>query len=370
MTQPELLPASNSELATKVAFCITELDPGGAERALVETLTRLDRSRWTPKVYCLGPEAALVEPLANAGIEVVCFEARSRDVFSAIRRLRQWFRKDRPAVVATSLFHANIVGRLAARGLGIPVIAGHRVAERDARWHLRLERLTNRLVSHHVMVSESVRSFLVDNRVATAESSSVIYNGVDIERFVNAPTIEFDAPGPVLLFAGRLTKQKGLEVLFDAWQEVRQNHADATLLIAGDGPLRSIVESQDGNNGVQSIGYQRDLAGWYRRADLVVLPSRWEGLPNVMLESLAAGTPIVASDVEGVREVLVTQPEWIVPPGDAAALAAAMTTVLADLDTAKKSAESAQATLHERFTWNACAHSWGELLARVAANGH
>lgn len=350
----------------KVAFCITELDPGGAERALVETVTRLDPAQWSPHVFCLGPEGALVGKLASAGIPVHCLGAKRTSLVGAIWRLRKQFRQLDPAIIVTSLFHANFVGRLASWNLGKPVIAGHRVAERRARWHLWLERVTGGLVSHHVMVSESVRQFLIEQHIAKPDNSSVIYNGVDVERFATAVPAEFQAPGPVALYAGRLDQQKGIEILFDAWPVVRHAIPAASLVLAGNGPLRQLVEAAAGqDNSVHWIGFQPDLAPWYRRADVVVLPSLWEGLPNVLLESLVSGTPCVVSDVEGVREVFDGRDQTVVPPGDSAALSAAIIQELSAAPGGEELQQSTQAIIGNRFTWKNCAVAWTQLLDDV-----
>lgn len=366
-TQP--LPNERAKTESKrVAFCITELDPGGAERALFETVTRLDRDQWVPKVFCLGGETPLAERFRDAGIDVVCYDATPSRLIGTIYCLRSDLKKFRPAVLSTSLFHANFVGRLAACGTGIPVIAGHRVAERHAQWHLVLDRLTSRLVRHHVAVSESVRSFLIEQRIATASNSSVIYNGVDVERFSAAEPVEYDAPGPVVLFVGRLTPQKGIETLFAAWSTVVGEITDSRLVIAGSGPLEPRVREETESANVDFIGFQEDIAGWYARADVVVLPSQWEGLPNVLLESLAAGTPCVVANVEGVTEVFGDDLATVVDPCDDETLAARLISVISDLATASNRARSTQTSIAKRFTWKQTSSQTAKVLCFAIAH--
>ena len=136
---------------TRIAFAITELDDGGAERAFVRLVTGLDPRRWAASVICLSSYGPLVEPLLLAGISVECLRLKQRHEpasrkhrtllragceFSRLLRLQQ------PAILQTFLFHANITGRVAAKVAGIPhVVAGIRVAERRSPWRLRLDRL-------------------------------------------------------------------------------------------------------------------------------------------------------------------------------------------------------------------------------------
>ena len=100
-------------MAVRVAFCITELDPGGAERALFEIVTRLDPSAWEVRVYCLGPETELSLRLRDRGIETLCLGARRATQIGVVFRLAKELKAFRPAVLQTFLFHANILGRLA-----------------------------------------------------------------------------------------------------------------------------------------------------------------------------------------------------------------------------------------------------------------
>ena len=176
-------------LPVRIGFCITDLDLGGAERQLVELVTRLDRGKFDPVVYCLGPRPAsnprsLADELEAAGIRVHCFGARrSWQFFSVLRSLRRQIAADAPRIVQTFLFHANLLGTLAARCAGVAhVVTGIRVAERRARGHLTLARWTDRWVERHVCVSESVRDFC--RQAGLTESKlAVIPNGVDVERF-------------------------------------------------------------------------------------------------------------------------------------------------------------------------------------------
>ena len=183
-------------MAVRVAFCITELDPGGAERALFEIVTRLDPAQWEVRVYCLGPETALSRQLQERGIATVCFGVRRWYQVGVLFRLTQQLREFRPAVLQTFLFHANILGRLAGWWAGVPVIlSGLRVAERGKRWHLWLDRWTNRLVRLNVCVSEGVRQFAISPGGLKEQKLRVIPNGVDAERFASAEPVDLSRFG-------------------------------------------------------------------------------------------------------------------------------------------------------------------------------
>lgn len=307
----------------RLGLCITELDRGGAEQCLVELATRLDRQRFAPVVYCLGPRPAsnprsLADELEQAGIEVVCFGGLGAlDAPRVFWRLRRQMKRDQPRLVQTFLFHANLLGAAAARAAGVPcVVSGIRVAERDRQWHLRWARFGQRWIDRHVCVSEGVRQFCLRQGGLAAAKLVVIPNGVDVARFAEATPLSLASVGlppgrRALVCIGRLDVQKGVEWLLRLMPEVFARLPNHNLLLVGDGPLRgeleSIVRGDPHLNGrVHLLGFRTDVPALLAASDVLLLPSAWEGMPNVVLEAMAAEKPVVATDVEGVSELLGT----------------------------------------------------------------
>ncbi len=330
----------------RVALGITDLEVGGAEQALVELVCRLDRSRFAPAVFCLGPrpsgpEGRLVERLDTSGIEAEFLGAQHPAVLPRVlTRLIRWFHSTQPQVVQTFLFHANLVGRVAARWAGVPrVVSGIRVAERAARWHLWLDRATSCWVDRYVCVSDSVAKFSVDFAGLPAEKVSVIPNGVDLERFRRVQPADLTRLGiaperRVITFVGRLDRQKGVDWLLGVAPEFLDPLPDVDLLLVGKGPwrqrLEQIAERQGIARRVFFAGWQSDVAAILAASQLVVLPSRWEGMPNVVLEAMASGCPVVATNVEGVRTLLGAEPEQLVAFGDSPGLARRVVRIMSD----------------------------------------
>ncbi len=226
----------------KIAFCITELDPGGAERCLVELATRLDRRQFEPVVYCLGPRPlgnpiSLVERLEAAGVVVHCFGARGLVAFPwLLRRLRRQLRVDRPQLVQTFLFHANVLGAWAARRAGVPhVVSGIRVAERQSGWHLLVARWADRWVDRHVCVSHSVRDFSVARGLLPIDKLVVIPNAVDVKRFAGAQPVSRQCAGcGKRVAADRLRRSarsaKGVAVALEAMRRRVTERSDVELV--------------------------------------------------------------------------------------------------------------------------------------------
>lgn len=345
----------------RIGFCITELDDGGAERALARIATGLDRRCWDPFVICLAPEGPLAEPLRGAGIETVCLNLSGARHFWKVPRLLGCLRAQRPRLLQTFLYHANILGRCCAAAAGVEVVvSGVRVAERRSRFRLQVDRWTRRLVDCHVCVSHAVAEFSIEHGL-DRRRVRVIPNGVDYERFAQATPVDLSSEGVpaearVAVFVGRLDPQKAPEQWLRAFAELAERFPDLHTVLVGDGPLRSALQAQAAAAGLQTrvhfLGRRNDVPGLLRRADCFVLTSRWEGMPNVLLEAMAAGRPCVATAVEGVTELLrPRETGWLVPCGDPQALAAAVSDVLRAPAEAHCVAQSAQNLVREHFTW-------------------
>ena len=304
----------------RVALSITELEIGGAERCLVELATRIDRRRFAPVVYALSPrptpeDRSLLPQLEVAGIETHFLGAfGTRHFPAAVTRLTKLLNQQRPAVLQSFLFHANFVSRWAAWRADVPhVLSGVRVAERGVAWHLWLDRATRGLVERYVCVSRAVADFSRSRLCLPEERVVVIPNGIDCERFASAGPIDLISLGlpagrRAVTYVGRLETQKGVAELIEhsPWWLKRLPEHD--LLIVGGGSLdrelRSLTERLGVASRVHFVGWRPDVPEILKASDLVVLPSRWEGMPNVILEVMAAGRAVVSTDVEGVRELL------------------------------------------------------------------
>ena len=356
---------------TPIAFCITDLDPGGAERALVQIVTRLPWT-WAPHVYCLMQRGELADELEAAGVPVTCFNVRSRANVGVVFRLARALRVQKPVVLQTFLYHANLVGRFAGRLAGVPkIVSGIRVAERRSRWRLRFDCWTERLVDQHVCVSPAVAEFSIAAGLSR-DKVEVIPNGVDYEKFATAEPANLTEFGiapdaDVILSVARLDPQKGIDVLIDAFAALAAQFPKAELLLVGDGPSRTALVEQAARSGFGSrihfAGYRRDTPGFYRAAKVFVLPSRWEGMPNAVLEAMAAGCPVVATRVEGMEGLRCV---WLADVNSAAELAAWLRVALSESGLANQLASQSQAFVKIELTWERVAGLYDHLYRDLA----
>ena len=350
-----------------IGLCITDLELGGAERCLLQLATRLDRERFCPVVYALEPppeseQASCLPALDAAGIEVHCLGARAIwGIPRVVRELTRLLAAQRPRIVQTFLFHANIAGRIAARRAGVDaVVSGIRVAEPHRRWRLWADRLTDRLVDRHVCVSRSVAQFAEEKARLPAEKLVVIPNGVDLQRFPAqrpADLREFGIrPGRrVVSCVGRLDRQKGLPGLIRSAPAWLERLPGTELLLVGEGPLRGELHTICHRNGISQrvhfAGWRSDVPEILAASDLLVLPSIWEGMPNVVLEAMASRLPVVATDVAGVRELLgPAARQQAVPYGDAAAFAQRVVQLMDDRRSAAELGSQNRQRAEEKFS--------------------
>jgi glycosyltransferase involved in cell wall biosynthesis len=315
-SMPPSTPADRSPIP--LALVITELEPGGAERCLVELATRLDRSRFSPIVYSLAREPnadkrLLVNRLAQAQIPTHFLGVTSAwQYFIAVGRLAEMLQREQTQIVQSFLFHANIVGTRAARTAGVPhVLTGIRVA--DPRWwRMSLERAATGAADRHVCVSQSV-SENYRRHGFDPQKLVVIPNGIDLNPWRNATPAKLTGLGVpagrrIILYVGRLDQQKGLDRFFRELPAVFRELPNHDAVLAGDGPQKEPLIRAARRLGIEGhvhfVGWQENIPSIVAACHVLILPSRWEGMPNVILEGMAAGKPIIAMQAEGVVELL------------------------------------------------------------------
>lgn len=360
-----------------IALVITDLDVGGAERALVALATRLDRRRWLPSVIALGADGSLVETLRAAAVETVSLDVNRRRPLQAVRRLARALGARSPWLVQSFLFHANIATRFASILAGSPwVVGGIRVAEHRKRWHLTLERWTSGLSLGSVCVSRGVFEHLRDLGGADPARLTVIPNGIDPLPYDFAPTCSRESLGvpadaPLVLCVGRLDEQKGLAFLLDAAEQVIAARPDWHLVMVGDGPERDhlhrrTAENQALSGRVHWLGRRNDVPSLLKAADLLVLASLWEGMPNVVLEAMAARRAVVATAVEGSEELVITgRTGWLVPPGDSERLGQALLDACSDSDRLRRYGEAGRTLVETAYSTERVVESYEQLWAGI-----
>lgn len=297
------------------------------------------------------------DALSSRGIAVERMRAPRRVDPRLARDLTRRVRALAPDVLHTHLVHADLYGLLVAWRPGIAAISSRHdnnpFRRRPVvRW---LNRQAVRRADRVIAISRAVAEFVVTVEGADPSRVAVVPYGLDPQDVAAPPGSDLAGRRAVIGFVGRLEEQKGVDVLLDAVARLRSRHAPARLRIVGDGSLRRRLEDRAARLG---LGAAVEFAGWIPNAaatmahcDVVAVPSRWEGFGLVALEAMAAGKPVVASGVDGLREIVVHgETGLLVPPGNIGALAAALEEVLIDPGRAARFGAAGRRRLLAEFT--------------------
>ena len=321
--------------------------------AVVLELAVAQRDRgWCVTVVC-PPAGWLADRAREHGVEVRGWPARRAPgpgSLAEAQRLRRLLDDVDPDVVHLHSSKAGLAGRLAVRGGRPTVFQPHMWSFESAsglllRAAAAWERFASRWTDLLVCVSDDE---LAAGRAAgvTAEAE-VVCNGVDTTRFVPGDRaaarrrLGLSGHAPIAVCLGRLARFKGQDQLLSAWPEVLRRVPDAQLVLAGDGPMGPVWRERHPVAGHASVlwpGHTDEPAAWYTAADVVVLPSRAEGMALVPLEAMACARPVVGFDVGGMRQS-VADAGAVLPPGDVGLLAEAVADRLAGPDLARREGE-------------------------------
>ena len=263
---------------------------------------------------------------------------------------------------------SNLIAKPLAAILGAPLIFNYDHNDMDRtqqKTRLRLDRLANLLTDHIIAVSASTRDFLIQQEGVPADKITIIYNGVDLERFQAAPDSStratwrhawgLPADTPVVAGVGRLRRQKNFPLFLRVAREVLREIPQARFVIAGEGPDRQDLEILARDLGIASqvhfLGYVSDMTKLYAGVDVLLMTSHAEGTPLTVLEAMAMGVPVVATRVDGMAEVLEDGVDaYLAAPGDLSALARGTCGLLQDRALARRFSQAGQRKVRDHYS--------------------
>ncbi len=323
-----------------IVFVAGTLGQGGAERQLFYQLRSLKQSGAKLRVFCLTSGEYWEKPLRELGVQTVWFGQHPNRLARLIRLISE-LRDEDPVIIQSLHLYTNIYAALSARLFGLREIGG-----------IRNDIIREMQASGRIMGNLSVRlprAITVNSETAMRKAIEIglppgrlhlLRNVVDIDHFtpIDRSTSCFDNRPVKIAAIGRLAKQKRFDRMLSVIAQMRaQTDRPFEVMIAGTGPLRSQLDEQVLTLGLQTTVQFRDMIGdprvLYREADILVLTSDWEGTPNVVLEAMACGLPVVATNVGDVPQLLredVTG--FLAPPEDKEKLVAALLKLLHDPD--------------------------------------
>ncbi len=319
---------------------------GGTEEHMLMLLSHLDRARFRPMLAAPPRLIELLKPDLPDDIDAIPVTLGTTGGLDAAWAFTRILARRHVDILHSHMFQASRLASPLGWLARVPVV----IETPHVREHWRkgwikgsylVDRLVARFVTAFIAVSEANGEYLRSEKRLPREKIFVIRNGSSIERFDPARTappalraaLGIDQNASVVLVLARLEPQKGHRVLLEAWKSVVQSHPAARLVCAGDGVLRAELEARTTALGIAAsvafVGRQSNVRDWLALANFTVLPSFYEGLPLAAIESLAAGRPVVATEVDGTGEIVVDGKTGLtVPAGDPVALAASISRML------------------------------------------
>jgi glycosyltransferase involved in cell wall biosynthesis len=373
--RPEITMTYHTTLP-KVAHFIDSHDPGGAETLVVEMCRKIEAYGYIPEVYHFG----------NPWLEEKC---REFDIPSFFAPGHKWYKsavtlplfipvfarflKQRHVDILHSHLFGPVTGACFSANLaGIPHIGTlhdiYTVEEKKKR--IRYIQLSSLLGTRLVTVSRQMKTYLAGLGRFSDAALQTIVNGMDLDKFnisssrEQYPELELGPDDIVLICVGRLETIKGHDILLKAFGKI-QTGKHIKLLIVGDGPCRQEIKQQIGEMGLQQnvkmLGQRNDIPGLLNLSDCFVLSSRSEGLSCSIIEAMAAGLPVIATDVGGNSE-LVVQGEngYLIPPDNAGILSLRLKFVIDDAALRRRLGEMSQQLAKEHYSLDAMMQKYAD----------
>lgn len=378
-------------MSSKILFLIDSLSGGGTERSLAELLPYLDPAGFQPVLATMsrGSDPDSEELRRRFDVRLL----RPGGWLSRVRQVRALLASEQPLLIHTMLFRSDITGRFAAPGTGVPVLcslvnttyAPARYRDPNIRpWKLEAVRLMDAWTARHLTfhfhaVSQAVKDSAIETLGVREERITVVERGRDAAR-LGEPSPErrresrsdlgLSPSDEVVVHVGRQVFQKGQKTLLQALDHLRHRSRLKVLIVGAPGPasheLQRLCKELQLDSRVRFLGHRPDVPNILAAADVFAFPSLLEGMPGAVLEAMALGLPIVASDIAPVREVVEADKNAIlVPPGSASALAAGIDGLLDSPSQAAKLGARSRQIFLSRFTLEHSARRMVELYRKI-----
>jgi glycosyltransferase involved in cell wall biosynthesis len=354
----------------RILFFLNSVVRAGVEEVVLSLVRGLDRDRF--EVHLAAPPPLLqsfAPDLNGCDVRTLAIDLQSVWQFREMRRLAAYLRRERIQIVNSHLFRATLFAAPIARLAGVPVVVETThgpEAWRRSWWKRKcwVDRCIERLVTANIAVSQANADYLVTRKRYPHAKIHVVPNGRDLARYraIEAEQLlslrrrfELRPEDRIVAVVGRLEPQKGHAYLLRALPDVVRRFPTLRVVLVGEGSLRAALQDTVRSNGLEEqvlfAGSTPAVAPFYHLAEFVVLPSLYEGMPLVAIEAGAAGRAVIATDVDGTREVIeADRTGLLVPPACSTALTTAMLSLLTDPGRSRTLGTAAQARVERLFS--------------------
>lgn len=314
---PGIMTSRNYPHRIKVLHLITSLEVGGAQRGLLLGLARFDQEKYEHVICSLMDRVQMRNQFLQTGIKVKSLGLNKKTDMVALLRLRSLIKEVRPDILHTYLLHSNIIGRIVGRLSDVPVIIGsERTIGQVGSLGRLLTKLTNPLTDLVEVNSHTGAKAIIKDLGVPLNKIAVIPSGLDTDKYSVSSdrsrirsSLGLSDKQHLVLYIGRLRPVKGVDRGLKGFKKVLEKHPTAHLALAGEGEqsraLQSLASELGIYDNVTFLGVRNDLPEILSASDSVLIPSRNEGLPRVAIEAMAAGKPVIATEVGGTPEAII-----------------------------------------------------------------
>ncbi|MBC8553087.1 MAG: glycosyltransferase family 4 protein [Candidatus Brocadiales bacterium] len=357
-----------------ILYVFDNLEFGGGERVFAQIINKLCRDKYKVTVACM-PEGIFMERIKGSGASVKPIDMSSKFNFKVILQLANLIKEQRIDIVHSQGARADFFARLSAKLARVPVVIstvpmpvdGFDVNPIKKFIYIVLNKFSERFVDKFIVVSEALKDVMIERHKVDPQKVAMIYNGIEIneyrideaEKVIHGKLglmeeIGLKSDVPVIGVIGRLVWQKGFEYFIEAIPGVLNKFKDAKFLVVGEGlleeELKAVSKKLKIDDKISFTGFRRDIKEILATIDIFVIPSLLEGLPMILLEAMGMGKPIVATDIDGIKEVLENgKTGLLVPPRDTVALTDAIVNLLIYRDQAHQMGINARRVVEEKF---------------------
>ncbi|HKK21280.1 MAG TPA: glycosyltransferase family 4 protein [candidate division Zixibacteria bacterium] len=327
-----------------------------------------------------GKQPEFLNMIAADGIPVHTFEVKSGYDTKAIRKVGEYLKANDIDILCTHDYRTHMIGMLARGKEDLRWVAFSRGFTKEnlkIRFFHTLDKIFIRQADHIVAVSASQKKKL-ERLFVPSKKITVVHNAIDSANFEAIDPIDlkrkfaFPSDSIVLISGGRFSEEKGQVYLVKAALQALKEQPNVRFVLFGDGPdlekMRSLVRENSAEQKILCPGFERSLAAHLKGADILVNPSLSEGLPNIVLEAMAVGVPVIATNVGGLPEIIENEVNgFLVPARDINSLTECIVRLAIDMDERKKIADKAARTVSEKFSFSGQNERLTELYQKVVS---
>ncbi|MGB9735985.1 MAG: glycosyltransferase [bacterium] len=381
-----MMEQTNNTKKIKILYLTTSSKIGGSEQVILAIMENINRDQFDIEVCTLGPRGALHEELDKLKVKNYSLDIVKKNwmhIPIGFYKLYKLLKKENYEILNTWLFHASVAGIFINKFVKIPcVVESRQYADLMYKYNLKIRQTLDRIASHEVdhiiACSDGVKKVLMNYERVEPWKITVIYNGTEINKFKPRNIEQRQqikeklkvGDKIVLTFTAHLRPAKGHQYLLEAISKIKNQYPNIVLFLIGDGilmnELTTITKQLDIENNVRFWGYRADIPNFLSATDIYVHPSVEEGFGIAIIEAMAAGLPVIATNVGGIPEIITNGVNGIlVPPENPQALADAIVELIEHPDRRKILSEKARQYVELTFNNQTMTKEYAEIYFKL-----